>query len=96
MGLGLPMKYAATPVALSMSAATRQKAFDDAADLDSQAFLGKGRNAFQIENAQQFLMDLRLQLEVAIRGAAVRGCMGSRCRVRNYSGCNPVRKNIVT
>jgi hypothetical protein len=41
-------------------------------------------------------MNLRLQLEVAIRGTAVSRCVGSRCRVSNYSGRSPVVKNIVT
>ena len=64
-----------------------EQALHHAADLGADAVLGNGRNALQIEHADQLAMDLRFQLEIAVgaargdgQGAAARrqGSIGSQ------------------
>jgi hypothetical protein len=50
-----------------------EQAFDHAADFRAHAVLGDGGDAVQVEHADQLAMDLRLQLEVAIRAAGGHG-----------------------
>ncbi len=47
-----------------------EQALHDAADLGAHAVLGNGRDALQIQHADELAVDLRLQLEVAV-GAAI-------------------------
>ena len=46
-----------------------EQALDDAADLGAHAVLGDRRDALQVEHADELAVDLRLQLEVAVRRA---------------------------
>ena len=67
-----------------------QQALDDAADFDAQAVLGNRGDALEVEHADQFAVNLALQLEVAVGAPRGHRERSPACRQRTIGASHGV------